>query len=129
MSPKDPWARTLEVQALLQRGRVNADRDAFVQAETLALSCLQIAPPKGYVYRLAAMARRGLGDLPGALAHLDTSIANGLKAPEVRLDRVAVLRELGRHRDAQRELLTAQREAPGDAMVMAALAQFAAPVR
>jgi tetratricopeptide (TPR) repeat protein len=129
MSPRDPWARTLQVQAHLQAGRVRGGREHFEQAEQLALSCLQIATPKGYVYRLAAMARRGLGDLQGALAYLDTSIARGLHATDVRLDRAAVLRELGRARDAQRELLVAQREAPGDPAVMQALLQLAAPPR
>lgn len=128
-SPNDPWARTLLAQAHLQAGRVLGRRDDFLAAERLALSCLEIAPPKGYVYRLAALARRGLGDLPGALAHLDTSIARGLAPIGVRLDRAAVLRELGRHRDAQRELLLAQREAPTDPAVLQALMQGSAPGR
>jgi tetratricopeptide (TPR) repeat protein len=128
-SPLDPWARTLQAQAHLQAGRVGGGSDHFVAAEQLALSCLSIAAPKGYVYRLAAQARRGLGDLPGALAHLDASIERGLAPVGVRLDRAAVLRELGRPRDAQRELLVAQREAPGDPAVMQALLQLAAPPR
>jgi tetratricopeptide (TPR) repeat protein len=121
--------RTLQAQAHLQAGRVRGGREHFEEAERLALSCLQIATPKGYVYRLAATARRGLGDLEGALAHLDASIARGLRAPEVRLDRAAVLRELGRPRDARQELFTAQREAPGDPAVMRALLQLASPPR
>jgi tetratricopeptide (TPR) repeat protein len=128
-SPRDPWARTLLAQAHLQAGRVGLGSEHFEEAERLALSCLQIGKPKGYVYQLAAQARRGLGDLPGALAHLDTSIARGLAPVGVRLDRASLLRELGRPRDAQRELLTAQREAPGDATVMQALLQSASPSR
>ncbi len=129
LSPGDAWVRTLHARACLQAGRVLGDRDAFVKAEELALSCLQIATPKGYVYRLAAFARCGLGDLEGALAHLDTSIARGLAHTEVRLHRAAVLRELGRAADAQRELLTAQREAPTDPAVMSALFQLGASPR
>ncbi len=125
----DPWARTLHANAHLQAGRVSGLREHFAAAERLALSCLQIATAKGYVYRLAAQARRGLGDLPGALAHLDTSIASGLAPVGVRLDRAALLRELGRHREAKRELLLAQRDAPTDAQVMRALMQSASPPR
>lgn len=126
-APVDPWVRTLQAQAHLQAGRVLGDRGAFAKAEELALSCLQIAAPKGYVYRLAAFARRGLGDLEGALAHLDTSIARGLAPVELRLERAAVLRDLGRGAEAKRELLRAQREAPTDPAVMSALFHLAAP--
>jgi predicted Zn-dependent protease len=127
LSPGDPWVRTMHARACLQAGRVLGDRDAFANAEEIALSCLQIATPKGYVYRLAASARRGLGDLEGALAHLDASIARGLAPPEVRLDRAAVLRDLGRTADAQRELIRAQREAPMEPAVLHALQQLSAP--
>jgi hypothetical protein len=128
-SPGDPWVRTLQVQALLQRGRVRGDREAFLLAEERALSCLQIAEPKGYVFRLAALARRGLGDLEGALVHLDASLACGRDALEVRLDRATLLRDLGRKADAQRELLTAARAHPGHPAVMQALQELAAPAR
>ena len=126
-SPDDPWARTLLAQAHLQAGRVRGAADAqaarehFTAAERLALSCLTIAAPKAYVYQLAAAARRGLGDLPGALAHLDTSAARGLAPVALRVDRAALLRDLGRPRDAQQELLRAQREAPHDPQVLQAL--------
>ncbi|HEX6811067.1 MAG TPA: tetratricopeptide repeat protein [Planctomycetota bacterium] len=126
---EDAWARTLQAQARLQAGRTTGEREYFEVAEQLALSCLQIAPPKGYVYRLAASARRGLGDLDGALAHLDASIARGLDHFTVRLDRAAVLRDLGRHADARRELLQAQRSAPMEPAVMQALHQLAQPPR
>lgn len=128
-APNDPWSRTLLAQAHMQYGRRHGDRASFEEAERVVLSCLDIATPKGLVYRIAATARRQLGDLPGALAHLDTSIARGLKAPEVRLDRAAVLRDMGRLAEARRELLVAQREAPGDPMVLGALQQLAVPMR
>jgi len=126
---EDAWARTLQAQARLQAGRSTGEREYFEVAERQALSCLQIAQPKGYVYRLAAAARRGLGDLEGALAHLDASIARGLDHFTVRLDRAAVLRDLGRHAEARRELLQAQQRAPTEPAVMQALQQWAQPPR
>ncbi len=128
-SPRDPWVRTLQVQAELQAGRLRGGRDHFERAEQLALSCLAIAEAKGYVYWLAATARRGLSDAAGALVHLDASIARGLATTSVRLERAVLLRELGRHADARAELLRAQREAPFDPAVMQALQTFAAPGR
>jgi tetratricopeptide (TPR) repeat protein len=118
---EDPWVRTLQAQAHLQAGRVFGDASHFEAAERLALSCLQIATPKGYVFRLAASARRGLDDLDGALAHLDESLRRGLDDVTVRLDRAAVLRALGRDADARSELLRAQRQAPMDPGVLRAL--------
>lgn len=130
ISPGDPWARSLQAQAELQAGRCSQRTEHFERAESHALACLQLGTPKGYVFRLAAQARRGLKDLPGALAHLDDSIARGLAPVAVRLDRVAVLRELGRLDEARRELARAQREAPMDPAVMNAVMQFtAAPGR
>lgn len=125
--PADPWVRTLQAQAHLQAGRVRGVRRHFELAEQRALSCLQIAAPKGYVYQLAAEARRGLGDLAGALAHLDAAVARGLAPTALRLDRAQVLDDLGRRRDARRELLRLQSEAPGDPAVMRALQRLAAP--
>ena len=124
----DPWSRTLLAQAHMQYGRRHGDRESFEAAERVVLSCLDVATPKGLVYRIAATARRQLGDLSGALAHLDTSIARGLRSPEVRLDRAALLRDMGRLAEAHRELLVAQREAPGDPMVMGALQGLASPL-
>ncbi|MBL8755209.1 MAG: tetratricopeptide repeat protein [Planctomycetes bacterium] len=124
-----PWARTLLAQAELQLGRMRRDPAAFERAERVALSCLDVAAPKGYVYWLAAKARRGLDDLPGALQHLDAGIARGLGTTSVRLERAAVLRDLGRLDEARAELARVQREAPLDPAVMQAVQQFAAPGR
>lgn len=126
VAPVDPWARALLAEAHLLVGAANGDRAQFEAAERAALSCLEVGEAKGLVYRLAARARRGLGDLPGALAHLDESLAKGIDPVSVRLDRAAVLRDLGRPADAHRELLRAQRQAPFDPAVQAAL-QLAAP--
>jgi tetratricopeptide (TPR) repeat protein len=125
--PKDPWVRTLVAQAHLQNGRCGRGREHFEQAEAVALSCLQIASPKGYVYQIAAMGRAGCGDMAGALAHLDTSIARGLAPVGVRLDRARVLQALGRAAEARAELRQAQMLAPFDPAVLAALQQAAAP--
>jgi len=127
VSPQDPWARTLLARAHLLAGRCGRGDQHFTAAEELALSCLQIATPKAYVFRLAAEARRGLGDLPGALAHHDASIARGLVPLDLRLERAAVLEQLGRRREARAELLTAQREAPMDPRVLRALMPAAPP--
>ena len=129
LRPDDPWARTLVVQAHLRMGHAQQDHEHFAAAERIALSCLQIAPPKGFVYRLAAMACRGRGDLAGALAHLDTSVARGLAPVGVRIERAHVLRELGRADDARRELLLAQQVAPMDPELLGVLQHWAAPGR
>ncbi|HEB52643.1 MAG TPA: tetratricopeptide repeat protein [bacterium] len=126
MTPDDPWVRTLVAQANLQAGRKGLGTEHFRTAERVALSCLEIATPKGYVYRLAAFARHGLGDTEGALRHLDTAIANGLATRDVRLDRVRILFDLGRTRQARIALAELQREFPTDANVMALLRRNAA---
>jgi tetratricopeptide (TPR) repeat protein len=127
--PEDPWVRTLDARAHLLAGEALGRPELLVAAEALALSCLSIAAPKGFVYQLAADARRLLGDLEGALAHLDASIARGLAPVFVRLARVDLLRQLGRADEARRELLRAQAEAPFDPRVMRAMQQPAMPGR
>jgi len=128
-SPKDPWVRTLKVQALLQAGRLLEEPQRFVEAEQLALSCLQIAKPKGYVYQLAAQARHGQGDVEGALAHLEASIARGLNTVDVRFDRARLLHELGRNKDARRAIFRLQREYPTDLRILGALMHFSKPAQ
>jgi len=125
--PDDPWARMLSAQAHLQAGRALGQSSWFSAAEQIALSCLDVADAKGFVFRVAAAARRGRDDLDGALAHLDRSLALGLDHVSVRLDRAAVLRDLGRGRAAMRELLRAQSQAPADPAVMQALRAGVAP--
>jgi tetratricopeptide (TPR) repeat protein len=121
--PQDPWAHTVAAQACLQQGRVRGDRAAFLRAEQFALACLAIpdVPPKGYVFRLAAAARLGLDEPAAALAHLDESLRLGLDHHTVRLARADVLRRLGRAEEAWQELRRAQREAPLEPAVLAAL--------
>lgn len=125
MMEADPFARILRAEAELQVGSSTGDPAWFAQAEQTALSCLLVGPPKGLVYRTAAMARRRLGDDAGALAHLDDSIRRGLDHWTVRLDRVEVLRALGRDREARQELMLCQQQAPGVPAVLAALRQSA----
>ena len=128
-SPNDPWVRTLVAEANLQAGRATKQEPFFLEAERQALSCLAIAKPKGLIYRMAAAARRGMGDFEAALRHLDESLAKGLDHVSVRLDRAAVLQELGRTAEARRELLRAQQQAPMDPGVQQALWQLAQPPR
>ena len=123
-SPEDPWVRTLVVQANLQAGRLGLGEQHYVDAERIALSCLEIAKPKGYVYQLAAYARHGLGDVHGALAHLDTSLARGLNSVDVRMDRARLLHELGRTKEARAVIFELQREYPTDLRIVGALRYF-----
>ncbi len=125
----DPWARTLLAHAHLLVGRRSGDPSHFAIAEERALSCLEIAKPKAYVFLLAAQARERAGDLDGALAHLDESLRRGLTTVMVRLERVRLLRALGRDGDARRELARAQAMAPMDPAVMSALREAAQPPR
>jgi tetratricopeptide (TPR) repeat protein len=127
--PVDPWARTLLAEAQTQVGRVTGAAEWCRAAEQTALSCLEIAPPKALVYRTAAAACRARGDFAAALAHLDQSLARGLAPVAVRVDRAAVLHELGRPREAKAELLRAQLQDPGDPLVLHALQQAARPAR
>ena len=126
-SPDDPWVRTLVAQANLQAGRAGLGDQHFETAERLALSCLEIAPPKGYVYLLAAFARRGLDDLDGALHHLDTSMASGLPTIDVCIQRVRTLVDLGRPADARRALQDLQRRYPTDPRTIHAIRAFQSP--
>jgi len=126
-SPDDPWVRTLKVQAQLQAGRLREDDQFFIDAEELALSCLEIAKAKGYVYQLAAFARHGMGDPEGALEHLDTSIERGLNTKDVRYDRARLLHEVGRIREARKAIFELQHDFPTDPRLMGALRHFAKP--
>ena len=98
----------------------------FAAAAELAADVMPLDPAAGAVLGRALHA---LGDLDGALAHLDTSIARGLDHFTVRLDRAAVLRDLGRHAEARRELLRAQTSAPAEPAVIQALQAWAQPQR
>ncbi len=127
--PRDPWVHALSAEACLQAGRASGDKTWFEQAERLALACLELGPPKALVYRLAATARRELGDFEGALTHLDASIARGLDFVPVRLERAGLLGKLGRQAEARAELRKLQAEAPFDPAVQAAARVLAAPGR
>lgn len=124
-SPDDPWVRTLVVQANLQAARLTGDEQRWAVAEVMALSCLEIATPKGYVYQLAARARHGQGDVLGALAYLNTSVELGLASLEVQFDRARLLHELGRTNEARRVVFEVQRSNPTDPRIIGALRHFA----
>lgn len=126
-SPKDPWVRTLVVQAHLQSARITEHDEHWRIAETMALSCLEIGSPKGYVYQLASRARHGLGDVEGALEHLETSVERGLDSANVQFDRARLLHELGRSREAVRVILEIQRRDPTDPRIPGALQFFSRP--
>ena len=117
--------RTLVVQANLQAARLVGNDELWGVAEQMALSCLEIASPKGYVYQLAARARHGQGDVEGALAHLNTSVACGLDSADVQFDRARLLHELGRTKEARWIIFDVQRTDPTDPRIIGALRHFA----
>jgi tetratricopeptide (TPR) repeat protein len=126
----DPWYRMLHAQAELESGIAGGDRAAIADAEQRALSCLQIAPAKALVWRVAARCRQQAGDAQGALAHLDTALARGFDQPALRAERAEVLRALGRADEADHELRAAFARAPFDTAVRAAMERrYAVPPR
>lgn len=122
----DPYYRLQLANAQLQVGMLAASRERLLQAEATVLSCLQIAPPKALVFRLAAQCRSQLGEPAAALAHFDAAIARGLDGPALRAERSEVLRALGRGAEAERELRRAMTAAPMDGTVRAVLARRSA---
>jgi tetratricopeptide (TPR) repeat protein len=110
--PDDPLLRILVAQAGILTGRATGEERFLAEGERMALSCLEIAAPKGLVFRVAAEARVAAGDPEGALAHLDASIARGLDHVSVRVDRAAVLMRLGRRDEARAELGVILRDDP-----------------
>ncbi|HET6198441.1 MAG TPA: tetratricopeptide repeat protein, partial [Acetobacteraceae bacterium] len=112
--PEDPWPRIQHANALIQTGVLTGDAHWYREAEAVALSCLEIAEKKGLVFRVAAEARRRLHDLPGAIAHLDRSMALGLDHYSVRVDRGLLLLEAGRTAEARQELARCLQLAPLD---------------
>ncbi len=113
----DPYYRLLHANALLRAGMVAHDGALLDAAEARVLSCLEIAPPKATVYRLAAQCRRELGDVAGALAHQDAALAAGFDTAALRAERADSLRDLGRPSEADRELRLALQMAPMDPTV------------
>lgn len=130
-SPRDPYLRILQASAELQAGVLTGAPEWFAAAESTALSCLEVGTPKGLVFRVAAEARQRGGDLAGAIALLDRSVAAGLDHYSVLLDRAELLRRAGRRGEAERDLQGALRQAPMDPAVRAALERHygAGPVR
>lgn len=119
--PADPYCCIQLAQCELQLGERTGEPGWLERAERTALHCLQIGTPKGLVYRVAACSRQLRGDLDGALALLDQSIARGLDHVSVRLDRAELLRLAGRAGEAEAELQRALRQDPLDPGVQAAL--------
>ncbi len=100
----DPILRILVAETMIATGSATGEARFFTDGEHMALSCLDVAEPKGLVYRVAAEAREAAGDLDGALAQLDASIARGLDHVSVRCDRARVLLRLGRRAEARQEI-------------------------
>lgn len=123
-APLDPYYRILKASALIQAGVATGAAGAFAEAEQVALSCLEIAVPKGLVFRVAARARHSSGDLEGAIELLDESVRRGLDHHSVLIDRASLLREAGRLAEAEADLRAALAQDPMDPRVHAALQSF-----
>ena len=129
LRPKNPTHRILLSQSLTQAGTVTGAREFFDEAEAVALSCLEVAEPRGLVWRVAAEACVGRGDVPDGIAQLDAAIAAGCDSTPVRLDRVDLLHRVGRTDEARAELQRILGRSPFDARARALRAQLAAPPR
>jgi tetratricopeptide (TPR) repeat protein len=128
-APLSPFHHLLRSRALRAAGERSGESAWFDAAVDAALHCLQIAEPKGLVYRIAADARRAQGDLAAAIELLDRSLAAGLDHPSVRVHRARLLREAGRGAEASRELRALMAVAPFDPDVQAFAAESAAAPR
>lgn len=128
--PHNPFDRLLSSRALAALGGETGEAAWFDAAEARALSCLEIAPPKGLVFRTAASARARQGRLDLALALLDRSVAMGLAHSSVLIDRASYLTQLGRHVEADQDLARAAAGGPFDPRVIELLrARGAGPGR
>lgn len=128
--PYNPFDRLLSSRALAALGAETGNAAWFDAAEAQALTCLEIAPPKGLVFRTAASARARQGRVDLALALLDRSLALGLAHSSVLLDRASYLKQLGRHAEAEQDLARAAVDGPFDPRVIELLrARSAGPGR
>lgn len=93
--------QTREVTKILERGATAWDRGDYA----LALACFQVVlddhPDFPDVRNKAGLCLAMLGDLEGALEHLDAAVARNPRYAEAHLNRAIVLNELGRFDDAQ----------------------------
>jgi tetratricopeptide (TPR) repeat protein len=122
--PRNPFHRLLLSRALAAVGVRRGGAERFDEAVAAALSCLEIAAPKGLVYRTAASARRLQGDLDAAIELLDRSVARGLAHSSVLLDRAQLLMARGRWSQARRDLAAARQQDPFNPAVIAAFDQL-----
>jgi predicted Zn-dependent protease len=125
--PANPFHRLLLSRALAQAGERDGRRERFSEAESAALSCLDIAEPKGLVYRTAAQARMLAGDLAGAVELLDTSVGRGLDHSSVLLQRGELLLRLGRRPEGLRDLHRVLEQDPFEAQALRLLRSAAPP--
>jgi len=130
LDPDDPLACLLHSRALAVAAEATGFAPWYDAAEVQALRCLDIAPPKGLVYRTAASARVRQGDVARALMILDQALAAGFDQAAVRLDRADCLRRLGRQAEADLEIRRTVDASPFDPAVLEFLGrrlQAAAP--
>ncbi len=112
--PDNPFYRLLLSRALAMAGQRESDPQLYAEAEAAALACLEIAEPKGLVYRTAATARALSGDLAAAIALLDTSVERGLNHKSVLLHRADLLLQAERYPEALRDMRMVQSRDPFD---------------
>ena len=92
--PRNPFHLLLRSRALAAEGVVSKAAEQFDDAARhfdaavdAALSCLDIAEPKGLVFQTAARARQLQGDLDAAIDLLTLSVEEGLNHSSVLFDR------------------------------------------
>ncbi|MFO1052716.1 MAG: tetratricopeptide repeat protein [Planctomycetota bacterium] len=129
LRPRNPNHRILLAESLIQAGIESGNQECSIEAERVAMSCLDFAEAKGLVWRVAAEACTARGDHAAALRRLDDAIALGMDGVPLRLDRVEVLRRLGRGAEARVELRRVLAMSPFDARARQLDAELASPPR
>lgn len=126
-NPSSPFNRLLVSRALAAIGVRTGAVERFDAAVDMALSCLEVAEPKGLVYRTAASVRTRQGDHAAALELLDESVARGLDHESVLLQRAECAMELGRRAAAARDLREVLARNPFDRRAAQLLGRAAPP--
>src|SRR5690606_4623501 len=103
-APRNPFHRLLLSHAFVQAAQRSAIERFYDDAEAAALAVLEIAEPKGRVFRVASQGRAARGDVEGAVALLDESVARGLDDWSVLLQRAEYLVQLERREGARADL-------------------------
>lgn len=124
--PRNPFHRLLLARAWIVAGDAEGDVELYDRADRAAMSVLEVAPAKGVVFRVAALARRRAGDLSGAIDRLRRALELGFEDPATLVQLHDLLAEAGRSAEAERMLRRAVARDPFDPLVVDALRRRAA---